>query len=180
MSLRFKAIIILSTLLAVATGLSVLAIELENGEFDMSDEAPAFGEDESLYEDSAVEGVEVDDPTEEDISAPVICKHGRMAGHYAVSSTGIGSGRGSVRDSQGELIGYVKLIWGTHQDGTPVAFGKYIDREGKFRGLLQGKADQGQLQLKWLTSEGELGKVRGSYGDPPTTFVARWAQTNCE
>jgi len=61
-----------------------------------------------------------------------------------------------------------------------VAYGKYIETDGSFLGILKGKPDHGRFQFNWMGRDQLLGEMRGRYGDRPTTWVGGWARTSCE
>lgn len=180
------------------------ALEQENGGFDDADEAPMFGEDpefaEALDPENLPEGVSreriqaaLEQLPEPDVSDP--CDVGGLLGRYIALRRGMGVGRGIVVDADRSVIGHVKLIWGTRRDGTKVAFGKYVDLEGRAMALFGGRADEGELEGRWVHRSGDQGGMRGRYGDPSPelraehgdphpdapggVFAGRWAERTC-
>jgi hypothetical protein len=92
---------------------------------------------------------------------------------------------GVVVNRLGEPLGHVRGIYGQRRsDGKPVLFGKLIDRDGRFLGVLAGTYDGGDFLARWkLLGDDDHGRIRGHYFDSATAgaghFVARWAQTGC-
>lgn len=180
------------------------ALEQEDGGFDDGDEAPMFGEDAEF--DEALDPAnlpEAVDPErihealallpEPDVTDP--CDVGGLIGRYRHLRPGMGVGRGLVVDAERNVIGHIKLIWGTRRDGTKVAFGKYINLEGRPMALFAGRADEGEFEGRWVNRAGDRGGMRGRYGDPSPevraengdphpnapggVFAGRWAEHTC-
>lgn len=111
------------------------------------------------------------------------CDHGLMRGRWHALNDHGGVYLGLVANEDGEPIGHVRGIWGTRRSGEQVFFGKYITREGGFRGILAGKWDAGKFQGRWLTRAGEHGQLHGVYFRHDTLrgggFVGRWGETSC-
>ena len=113
------------------------------------------------------------------------CDHGFMRGRWHAVRPGLGRLLGVVSDEDGSPIGHLRGIWGQRQNGDRVVFGKYIDRDGHFRGLFVGAYQAGQFRGRWITRAGEVGRAGGGYreGAPGDAiggaFVGRWAETSC-
>jgi hypothetical protein len=111
------------------------------------------------------------------------CDHGFMRGRWVALRPNMGVYRGVVANAEGEPVGHIRGIWGQRRNGNKVMFGKYIDGEGRFRGLLVGTYDAGHWHARWLISTGDHGVARGLYFDAPNArggmFVGRWAETSC-
>jgi hypothetical protein len=66
-----------------------------------------------------------------------------------------------------------------------VFFGKYINREGQFRGIFAGHYRDGRYLGRWMTRAGEHGRLGGQYREslpgPEVggAFMGRWAETSC-
>lgn len=111
------------------------------------------------------------------------CDHGFMRGRWIALRPGLGVYRGVVANADGEPTGHIRGIWGQRKNGDKVMFGKYIDRDGHFRGLLAGQYDAGHFQARWLIASGDHGVAGGVYFDAPDVrggmFAGRWAETSC-
>jgi hypothetical protein len=180
------------------------ALEMEDGGFDDGDEAPQFGEDaefaealdpENLPEAGTRERIHaaLEMLPEPDVTDP--CDVGGLIGRYIDLRPGMGVGRGIVVGAERSVIGHIKLIWGTRRNGTKVAFGKYINLEGRTMALFAGRADEGQFEGRWVHRSGDQGGMCGRYGDPSPelraehgdphpnapggVFAGRWAERTC-
>jgi len=64
-----------------------------------------------------------------------------------------------------------------------VLFGKFIDREGHFRGILAGTYANGEYRARWIDRGGDHGVAHGVYFAGATErsggFLGRWAETSC-
>jgi hypothetical protein len=65
-----------------------------------------------------------------------------------------------------------------------VMFGKFIDHQGAFIGLLAGTYGNGDFAAKWKQlGDDDHGRIHGKYFESAAVaggmFVARWAQTAC-
>jgi hypothetical protein len=128
-----------------------------------------------------------------------LCVHGTMVGRWrrAIGEDGeprraLGRFHGRVLDEMGELRGHVRGVWGVPRRGRfagrQVMFGKFIDRDGRFNGLLAGRWGDGHLGGGWHLTPRFLdlhGRYRGVYGDAPDRepdggfFRARYASEGC-
>jgi hypothetical protein len=119
------------------------------------------------------------------VLAPPACPHGQLAGVWentAVDSTAsaetIGEGgsvlgifRGVWVGRHGLIGGYLKGVYGLNSAGEAVFFGKYIDLQGHFMGILRGtygsrpvptvasNADSGNRRRGWFAGEWIDGNV---------------------
>jgi hypothetical protein len=111
------------------------------------------------------------------------CHHGFMRGRWHQVRANLGVYRGIVHDADGTPIGHVRGIYGQRASGEKVMFGKFIDRDGKFNGIIVGTYDNGEFRAKWLDRAGDHGKLHGHYfegaNDRGGGFVARWAESTC-
>jgi hypothetical protein len=113
------------------------------------------------------------------------CDHGFMRGRWHALREHVGAFRGIVTDADGAPIGHMRGIYGTRRSGEQVFFGKYINREGQFRGIFAGHYRDGSFVGRWVTRAGEHGRLGGHYREslpgPETggVFVGRWAETSC-
>ncbi len=113
------------------------------------------------------------------------CEHGFLRGRWRAVEPGRGVFLGGVADAEGEPIGHVRGIYGRRLNGEQVFFGKYIDREGHFRGIFGGHYRDGEFIGRWLTRNGEHGVLGGHYIEnspgphPAGQFAGRWAETSC-
>jgi hypothetical protein len=111
------------------------------------------------------------------------CDHGFMRGRWVALQPHVGVYRGVIANESGEVTGHIRGIWGQRRNGDKVMFGKFVDREGHFRGLLVGTYEAGQFRARWLVRSGDHGLAGGVYFDAPNVrggmFVGRWAETSC-
>lgn len=111
------------------------------------------------------------------------CDAGFMRGRWRSLSSHLGTYLGVVTNEDGERTGHVRGVFGQRRNGDAVVFGKFIDHEGHFRGLMVGSYANGQYQTRWLDRQGDHGTARGVYfeGAAASTghFLGRWAETSC-
>ena len=111
------------------------------------------------------------------------CDRGFMRGRWHALSAHLGRFLGVVADENGAPVGHVRGIYGQRRNGDSVLFGKFIDREGHFRGLLAGTFDDGQYRARWIDRQGEHGTAHGAYFAGATEaaghFLGRWAESSC-
>jgi hypothetical protein len=74
-------------------------------------------------------------------------------------------------------------VFGQRRNGDSVLFGKFIDRDGHFRGILAGSFENGEYRARWIDRQGDHGAIHGAYfeGATPTSghFLGRWAEASC-
>lgn len=111
------------------------------------------------------------------------CDRGFMRGRWHALSPQLGRFLGVVTDENGERAGHVRGVYGQRRNGDSVLFGKFIDRDGHFRGLLAGSYDNGRYRARWITRDGDHGTAHGAYFEGKTAdaghFLGRWAETSC-
>jgi hypothetical protein len=113
------------------------------------------------------------------------CDHGFGRGRWHALRDHLGRLIGRIFDASGEPIGHIRGIWGQRESGEQVFHGKYIDSEGRFRGIFGGHYRDGEMVGRWLTRGGEHGRLHGMYRESvpgPRVgggFVLRWAETSC-
>lgn len=111
------------------------------------------------------------------------CDHGFLRGRWQAIARDAGRFAGLVVNSDGEPTGHVRGIYGKKQNGDAVFFGKFINRDGQFRGILGGTYDDGHFNGRWLVRSGDHGVVQGMYRAGATLragqFLARWAESTC-
>jgi hypothetical protein len=111
------------------------------------------------------------------------CDHGMMRGRWHQLTPNAGVFIGVVADEDGAPIGHLRGLYGTRKNGEQVFFGKYINREGDFRGIFAGKYDDGDFKGRWLTRAGEHGLLGGKYFQHEQLrgghFLGRWGETSC-
>jgi hypothetical protein len=111
------------------------------------------------------------------------CDRGFMRGRWHALSAHLGRFLGVVTDENGERVGHVRGIYGQRRNGDSVIFGKFIDREGHFRGILNGSFANGEYRARWMTRDGEHGTAHGAYFEGATPrnghFLGRWAEASC-
>lgn len=112
------------------------------------------------------------------------CDRGFVRGRWQALRPGLGRFLGVATDADGAPIGRMRGIWGQRADGGQAFFGKYIDGEGRFRGLMIGSYADGAFHGRWLIGTGDRGLIHGMYRDGAGeaiggAFVGRWAETTC-
>ncbi|HET7503974.1 MAG TPA: hypothetical protein VFK02_23295, partial [Kofleriaceae bacterium] len=111
------------------------------------------------------------------------CDHGFMRGRWHVLSPRLGRFLGVVTDEDGARVGHVRGVFGQRRNGDSVLFGKFIDREGHFRGLLAGSFDGGEYRARWIDRQGDHGNAHGVYFAGQTEasgdFLGRWSEASC-
>lgn len=117
---------------------------------------------------------------------PDRCAHGTLRGRWHRVDDGRGKLLGVVSNAEGEAIGHMLGVYGRRATGEQVFFGKYIDRDGAFRGLFAGGYRDGHFQGRWIVRDDpDHGVLAGEYRetiDGPETgglFIGRWAETSC-
>ncbi len=95
------------------------------------------------------------------------CARGLVFGRWVKTRAAAGRFRGHVVDGDGETLGHVRGIWGhAARHDADLFFGKYIDANGKFEGLLGGKYDGGEFHGLWGTRDpNAVGTLEGFYSD---------------
>lgn len=162
------------------------ALELENGGFEMSDEAPMFGdptfdldfdvteiaETETSSASGRVNRVAIDGTL---VWAPVGDDQIEQAAH-AGSDVRRLIGRLDYIDGDRGLIvaavfdgdqrtGDVRGRFGVRENGDQVFFAKYIDHAtGAFLGLFAGRYDANGLSGSWRNASGVAGSVQAGFG----------------
>jgi hypothetical protein len=111
------------------------------------------------------------------------CDRGFMRGRWHALSSNLGRFLGVLTDEDGASIGHVRGVFGQRRNGDPVLFGKFIDREGHFRGILAGTYANGEYRARWIDRQGDHGTAHGVYFAGATEssggFLGRWAETSC-
>lgn len=164
---------------------SAAELEMANGGFTLANEAAEFGDD-PLLQDAGNQIVAAA------IHNDDACDVGTMRGRWRNVAPNLGHFVGMVADQGGQKVGHVRGIFGERRNGDRVVLGKFINRDGVFRGILSGTYDlDGHFRARWLarragdqlTNDG--GRLRGVYvqgldKDPRDgVFLARWAETAC-
>ena len=114
------------------------------------------------------------------------CAHGTLRGRWHRVEEGRGRLIGVVSDAEGEPLGHMRGVYGRRASGERVFFGKYIDRDGRFRGLFGGTYGEGHFAGRWMVRDDlEHGLLAGFYRETirgPETgglFIGRWGETSC-
>jgi hypothetical protein len=111
------------------------------------------------------------------------CDNGFMRGRWHALSPHLGRFLGIVTNEDGDRVGHVRGVYGQRRDGESVVFGKFIDTEGHFRGLLGGTFENGEYRARWIDRQGDHGAAHGVYFEGATAssggFLGRWAETSC-
>ena len=114
------------------------------------------------------------------------CDGGFMRGRFhavganTAANGGVGVYLGVVTNRAGAPVGAVRGIYGNNK-----VFGKFIDLQGNFVGLINGEYDAtNDFQAKWIDRSGsEHGHLHGHYFDSTAVdgghFMARWAEAGC-
>jgi hypothetical protein len=112
------------------------------------------------------------------------CDHGFLRGRWHALTPHAGHFVGLVLNADGEPAGHVRGIYGERRNGDSVMFGKFINREGGFRGIVRGTYDGRHFDARWLDRGGDHGVMHGVYFPGPNVraggFLGRWAETSCE
>lgn len=111
------------------------------------------------------------------------CDRGFMRGRWHALTANLGRFLGVVTDENGVPVGHVRGVYGQRRNGDSVLFGKFIDQDGHFRGILVGTFADGEYHARWLDRGGDHGTAHGVYFAGPTQsaghFLGRWAETSC-
>lgn len=111
------------------------------------------------------------------------CDHGFVRGRWHAMGPNAGRYAGIVLDADGEPVGHIRGIYGNRRNGQPVFFGKFINRDGGFRGIVRGTYDERHFDSRWLDRGGDHGVMHGLYRAGETLrggqFLGRWAETTC-
>ncbi|MBL0219952.1 MAG: hypothetical protein IPQ07_39560 [Myxococcales bacterium] len=111
------------------------------------------------------------------------CAHGFIRGRWHALSPNASAYLGVVANSDGDAVGHIRGIAGTRRNGEPVMFGKFINREGQFMGLVKGTYEDGKFVARWLDRQGDHGQLHGVYFPGPNEraggFLGRWSETSC-
>jgi len=107
---------------------------------------------------------------------PTPCHLGFMRGEWFRRGLDWGEFRGGWIDEEGRITGHLVGLWGYDADGRNVLYGKYIDTDGNFQGLIRGtfgagphgpgQEPQGWMRGHWYD---ENEQIRG-------TFRAQWKE----
>ena len=112
------------------------------------------------------------------------CAHGTMRGRWHALAPNAGLYLGVVSNAAGEAIGNVRGIYGERRNGESVLFGKFIDRDGRFTGVINGNYHAGELEARWIDRQGDHGLIHGAFVEGESLrgggFVSRWAETSCD
>jgi hypothetical protein len=115
---------------------------------------------------------------------PDPCRSGVMRGRWHQLTPHLGTFLGGVADKDGTPIGNVRGIYGERRDGAHVWFGKFIDRDGRFIGIMGGDFRDNHFAGRWADRAGDRGAIHGVYFEGPTlragAWAARWAETTCD
>lgn len=112
------------------------------------------------------------------------CDSGFVRGRWHALTPNLGVYLGVVANADGEPVGHLRGIYGQRQNGNAVLYGKFINREGGFRGIFRGTYGDGHFDARWLDRQGDHGQLHGVYFPGQTlragNFVGRWAETSCQ
>jgi len=112
------------------------------------------------------------------------CAAGFMRGRWHQLAPNLGSFLGVVANHDGTPLGHVRGIYGERRTGDQVWFGKFVDRTGRFIGIMGGEYRDGAFAGRWLDRAGDRGLVHGVYFPGETrragAWAARWAETSCD
>ncbi|MEO8704556.1 MAG: hypothetical protein ABI867_31165, partial [Kofleriaceae bacterium] len=112
------------------------------------------------------------------------CNHGTMRGRWHALAPNFGGYLGIVSNAAGEPVGHVRGIYGQRRGGEQVVFGKFIDRDGQFSGLISGQYTDGRFEARWIDRGGDHGVLHGAFFEGASlragVFAARWQETSCD
>ena len=117
-----------------------------------------------------------------------LCARGFVLGRWIKDAPALGRSLAMITDPDGALLGYAKGIWGyTPSRAGGVWFDKYIDPEGRPKGLLFGWYGDGFYRGVWGANGEhdvnalEVGDAEGLYsdglevGDGRSVWIGRWS-----
>ncbi len=111
------------------------------------------------------------------------CSHGFIRGRWHALTPNANGYLGVVANADGDPVGHIRGIAGTRKSGEAVMFGKFINREGHFMGLIKGSYENGKFVARWLDRQGDHGQLHGVYFPGATEhaggFLGRWSETSC-
>ena len=112
------------------------------------------------------------------------CDDGFFRGRWHAVSPRASTFLGAVLNSDGEIVGHMQGISGTRRNGDPVIFGKWVNREGQYRGMFRGEVEAGQFRAKLVDRAGNTeGEIAGAFraGDSLRHggLAGRWHETAC-
>ena len=132
------------------------------------------------------------------IAQPVdVCENGFLSGRWHRVAEHRGRILGRMVDAEGSAIGHVRGLYGQRDSGERVFFMKFIDTDGRFRGILRGTYGDGHFVGRWVVRDGDRVAERGVLGgefretDAARTdantdrlrvgghFLGRWAERTC-
>ncbi len=112
------------------------------------------------------------------------CSHGFLRGRWHALTPKVNGYLGVVANSNGEPVGHIRGIAGERLNGDAVMFGKFINREGHFMGLVKGTYENGTFVARWLDRQGDHGQLHGVYfpgaNERAGGFLGRWSETSCD
>ena len=112
------------------------------------------------------------------------CDSGFVRGRWHALAPNLGVYLGVVANADGEPVGHLRGIYGQRRNGNAVFYGKFINREGGFRGIFRGTYGDGHFDARWLDRQGDHGQLHGVYFPGQTlragSFFGRWAETSCQ
>ncbi len=110
------------------------------------------------------------------------CGQGFLFGHWKdMPIWDVGRFRGRVVSRIGAPLGFVRGHYGYSSElDDDVFFGKYINEQGAFKGLLGGTYENGKLAGRWGTVDDDHGKLLGYYfpgnGGGRGRFLGQWVE----
>jgi len=111
------------------------------------------------------------------------CDTGFVRGRWHALAPNVSAYLGVVLNADGEIVGHMRGIAGQRRDGRPVFFGKWINREGQFRGLLAGSYTDDTVFAKLIDRGGTEGEFTARYRAGESLrhggFAGRWQETAC-
>ncbi len=112
------------------------------------------------------------------------CDDGFFRGRWHAVSPRVSTFLGAVLNSEGEIVGHMRGISGTRLGGEPVIFGKWVNREGQYRGMFRGQVEAGQFRAKLVDRAGNTeGEIAGAFRAGDTLrhggLAGRWHETAC-
>ncbi len=111
------------------------------------------------------------------------CSHGFLRGRWRTLTPKASGYLGVVTNADGDVVGHIRGIAGTRKSGESVMFGKFINREGHFMGLVKGSFENGTFAAHWLDRQGDHGQLHGVYFPGATDhgggFLGKWSEASC-
>lgn len=144
------------------------ALALEIASFDLTENPDVLGE---TAAPSTGDATEPPPPTDAPNAPPSgelePCPHGLIKGQWKHVKNGFGVFRGAFLAPGGELLGYVRGVYGRHR-----VVGKVVTKDGQPHSLMMGVYGASFFRARLITRDGIEGALGGRYAD--NVFIGKW------